>query len=98
VGALYWVLVEGAFPPDAGVPLCHTLHGLQGPGLNCHTQAGSSYPFGKTMSSQSQRLGACPRCGEEIRHGHVLIEYDVGKGTEYWVECPGCGEVVAPEI
>ena len=53
--------------------------------------------FTFSMSLQSPRLGDCPRCGEEVREADVLIEYDVGKGTEYWCDCRGCGEVVDPD-
>jgi predicted RNA-binding Zn-ribbon protein involved in translation (DUF1610 family) len=95
VVAWYWVLVEGALPPSWRPSVSHAPR-FEGSGLICHTQAGTTSSLTK-MSSQSQRLGACPRCGEEIRHGHVLIEYDVGNGTEYWAECPGCGEVVDPD-
>lgn len=50
------------------------------------------------MSVHSSRLGDCPRCSKEIREAHILIEYESEDGTRYWAECPGCGEVVDPDI
>ncbi|MDL0131939.1 hypothetical protein PNP59_13565 [Halobacterium salinarum] len=48
------------------------------------------------MTSQDPHLGVCPRCGDSIRHRHVLVEYETGNDVRYWAECPGCGGVVDP--
>lgn len=41
-------------------------------------------------------LGACPRCGEELRRGHLLIEYETSSGPDAFAECPDCQHVVHP--
>jgi hypothetical protein len=48
--------------------------------------------------NDTQILGRCPDCGEEIPTGWRLIDYEKDDGTEgVWAECPTCDDVVAPE-
>ena len=50
------------------------------------------------MNADESSLGRCPECGEEISEAWVLVEYEKPDDTEaVWTECPGCGDVVAPE-
>ena len=43
-------------------------------------------------------LGSCPKCGEGLSGGHVLVEYEKDDGTTgIWAECPICDEVVSPQ-
>jgi len=49
-------------------------------------------------AQESQPLGVCPSCHEEILPRHILIQYETQSGEqEAWTECPGCGEVVHPK-
>jgi hypothetical protein len=50
------------------------------------------------MHDDTQRLGHCPDCGEQIPEAWILVEYEKNDGTEgVWAECPACNDVVAPE-
>lgn len=59
----------------------------------CHTLL----PF-PSMPDDTQTLGYCPACGEQISIAWLLVEYEKQDGSEgVWAECPACEEVVAPE-
>lgn len=50
------------------------------------------------MHDDTQRLGRCPDCGEQIPEAWLLVEYKKNDGTEgVWAECPVCDDVIAPE-
>jgi len=50
------------------------------------------------MIDDASPLGRCPQCGRELPEAYLLIEYETDAGeTGYWVECPDCEAVVAPE-
>lgn len=51
-----------------------------------------------SMPDDTQILGRCPDCGDEIPEAWLLVEYTKDDGTEgIWAECPTCEDVVAPE-
>lgn len=50
------------------------------------------------MTDDTQILGRCPNCGEQISLTWLLVEYEKADGTEgRWAECPGCDDVVDPQ-
>jgi len=49
-----------------------------------------------SRSRRSERLGHCPRCGEELGTVDVLISYEADDGQHHWADCPGCRDVVHP--
>ncbi|MDZ7730530.1 MAG: hypothetical protein U5K37_05930 [Natrialbaceae archaeon] len=49
------------------------------------------------MSTQPSTLGICPRCGETVPAGRLLIEYRRADGPAMYAECPGCRDVIRPE-
>lgn len=50
------------------------------------------------MSEETELLGRCPECDEPISGGWGLVRYEKADGVEgVWAECPGCGDVVAPQ-
>jgi len=62
----------------------------------CHTLR-RSLPC-SPMSNESEPLGVCPECGDEIHPYQVLVEYETEEGeTDRFVECYSCDEVVRPE-
>lgn len=61
-----------------------------------HESAARRVRAGGSIPSQNPQLGVCPRCGDQIHHRHVLVEYGTGDDVRCWTECPGCGGVVDP--
>ncbi|WP_244515110.1 phage terminase large subunit family protein [Halorientalis persicus] len=50
------------------------------------------------MKGDETVLGRCPNCAETIPETWILVKYTKDDGTDsIWAECPGCGDVVAPE-
>ncbi|WP_248895294.1 hypothetical protein [Haloplanus halobius] len=45
------------------------------------------------MTTTTDSLGCCPRCGESIPSAWTLIEYETG----VFAECPACEAVVDPD-
>jgi predicted RNA-binding Zn-ribbon protein involved in translation (DUF1610 family) len=65
-------------------------------GLQCHTLR-HSLPY-TPMSSDSEPLGECPKCGAAIGPSQILVEYEKDDGTtNKFVDCVSCGQVVRPE-
>ncbi|WP_449404572.1 DUF7837 family putative zinc-binding protein [Haloarcula amylolytica] len=50
------------------------------------------------MPDDTQSVGRCPDCDNQITTAWILVEYEKDDGTEgVWAECPSCEDVVAPE-
>lgn len=45
----------------------------------------------------TDRIGWCPRCGEGITGGGVLIMYETYAGRRVYAECPDCQYVAHPD-